>query len=105
MRYFAGELELLQEISEGCLFLPDGASVNTIYICGALTEFKKSQNGRGFHARVADPTGVFKINCGKDKAYCSSEFISLKIPSFVLVYGKVSTSAKKGSFGIDIIPE
>ncbi|MBN2733528.1 MAG: hypothetical protein JXQ82_01555 [Methanomicrobiaceae archaeon] len=105
MNIFAGELLLLRQNSEGCLILPSGNPVENVYVCGVITELQKNQKGQVTGARVADPTGVFRIYCGKDRAYCAEDLFSMKVPSFVSVYGEISAKVKGGVLEKEIIPE
>ncbi|MDD3977182.1 MAG: hypothetical protein PHI15_03380 [Methanomicrobium sp.] len=96
-RLFAGELELLERLNQNkgeLLLLPDGKTVNNIYLCGALTEVKKGPGGYVSSVRIADPTGVFVLYCRKNRSYCSSEFLKVGVPSFVSVFGEVKTSKR-----------
>ena len=96
-RLFAGELELLDRLNQNngdLLLLPDGKTVNNLYLCGALTEVKKGPGGYVSSVRIADPTGVFVLYCRKNRSYCSSEFLKVGIPSFVSVFGEVKTSKR-----------
>lgn len=60
-----------------------------ILVCGVLTEIKKNNRGIVLSARVADPTGIFLLNFGNDRADCARVISGMGIPSFVCVYGEV----------------
>ncbi len=60
-----------------------------ILVCGVLTDIKRNNRGIVLSARVADPTGVFLLNFGNDRADCARVISGMEIPSFVCVYGEV----------------
>lgn len=60
-----------------------------ILVCGVLTDIKRNNRGIVLSARVADPTGVFLLNFGNDRADCARVISGMDIPSFVCVYGEV----------------
>lgn len=60
-----------------------------ILVCGVLTDIKRNNRGFVLSARVADPTGVFLLNFGNDRADCARVISGMEIPSFVCVYGEV----------------
>ncbi len=60
-----------------------------ILVCGVLTEIKRNNRGIVLSARVADPTGIFLLNFGNDRADCARVISGMEIPSFVCVYGEV----------------
>ncbi len=60
-----------------------------ILVCGVLTDIKRNNRGIVLSARVADPTGIFLLNFGNDRADCARVISGMEIPSFVCVYGEV----------------
>gem|GEM_PF-2845577 len=54
-----------------------------------MTDIKRNNRGIVLSARVADPTGVFLLNFGNDRADCARVISGMEIPSFVCVYGEV----------------
>lgn len=60
-----------------------------ILVCGVLTEIKRNNRGIVLSARVADPTGVFLLNFGNDRADCARVISGMETLSFVSVYGEV----------------
>ena len=70
-----------------------------ILVCGVLTEIKRNNRGIVLSARVADPTGVFLLNFGNDRADCARVISGMEIPSFVSVFGEVVGFGGPGGAG------
>ncbi|MBP2132246.1 RPA family protein [Methanomicrobium sp. W14] len=100
LRFFAGELEFLEQEDDGLILLPTGQPVKTVYISGVLTEVKKGPGGYVSGARVADPSGVFIVKCGKDKGFCCSKFLKTGILSYVSVLGIIAYDKKESCFAV-----
>ena len=70
-----------------------------IVVCGVLTGIKRNNRGIVLSARISDPTGVFLLNFGNDRADCARVISGMEVPSFVSVGGVVTGLGTKSARG------
>ncbi|UUX92114.1 hypothetical protein [Methanoplanus endosymbiosus] len=86
------------------LHLPSGKILSEdVFISGALTERSLNKMQKRVFMRVADATGVFIVSA-PEKSPVAESLLSLKVPSFVSVYGRLSSGYYEGRLHPLIIP-
>lgn len=89
-RVFAGELGMATRTvhveGQDCLLTPIGACVHLVYLVGAMTAADGDAR-TGLVARVADPTGVFRVRATSREPEMLAEIAAIEPPAFVAVLG------------------
>ena len=89
-RVFAGELERATRTvhvgGQDCLLTPAGACVHLVYLVGAMTAAEGDAR-TGLVARVADPTGVFRVRATSREPEMLAAIAGIAPPAFVAVLG------------------
>lgn len=75
-----------------------------IVVCGVLTGIKRNNRGIVLSARISDPTGVFLLNFGNDRADCARVISGMEVPSFVSVGGVVTGLGTNSARGRAALP-
>ncbi|WP_094227324.1 RPA family protein [Methanolobus psychrotolerans] len=97
--------------SPNFLISPTGLKVNRIFVVGVVTEVERLSDQQGnekelLRARISDPTGAFTVYAGSYQPEASVFLSTLKVPSYVMVLGKVrSYEPGDGSVYVSLRPE
>ncbi len=97
--------------SPNFLVTPTGLKVNRVFVVGVVTEVDRLSEQKGnekelWRARIADPTGAFTVYAGSYQPEASVFISTIKVPSFVMVLGKVrSYEPGDGSVYVSLRPE
>jgi len=86
---------------------PLGSKVNRVFITGVLTDVENvSESGEYVRAHLSDPTGVFTIYSGQYQQEATTKLMSIEVPAFVALIGKVRTyEPEEGSLYVSVRPE
>lgn len=86
---------------------PLGSKVNRLFITGVLTDVENvSEGGEFLRAHLSDPTGVFTIYSGQYQQDATNKLLSIEVPAFVAIIGKVRTyEPEEGTMFVSIRPE
>jgi len=100
---FACEFEKISP-DRKVMCLPSGNKpAEDVFISGALTERSYGRMQKRVFMRVADATGVFIVSAPENSPV-ADRILSLKIPSFISVYGSLSPGYYEGSLSPLIVP-
>ncbi|SFM85835.1 RPA family protein [Methanolobus profundi] len=97
--------------SPNFLITPTGMKVNRVLVVGVITEVDRLSDQEGhekelWRARISDPTGAFTVYAGSYQPDASIFLSSVKVPSYVMVLGKVrSYEPGDGSVYVSLRPE
>jgi hypothetical protein len=86
---------------------PLGSKVNRVFITGVLTDVENvSEGGEYLRAHLSDPTGVFTIYSGQYQPEATNKLMSIEVPAFVAIIGKVRTYVpEEGTLYVSLRPE
>ncbi|WP_157202211.1 hypothetical protein [Methanoplanus limicola] len=100
---FACEFEKVS-VEGRAMKIPSGKKpVGDVFISGALTERSLNKMQKRVFMRVADATGVFIVSA-QENSPMAEGMLSLKVPSFISVYGTLSSGYYEGSLRPLVIP-
>jgi RPA family protein len=104
-RVFAGELAMaVPAEGGGAVLLPSGAVCRFICIAGALTEVTGDRGGM-LEARVADPTGAFRLITGRGDDEVNESLEAITPPAFVLAWGEAVFRLTPGGGDLVVQPD
>lgn len=104
-RVFAGELAMAVPAENGrAVLVPSGAVCRFVCIAGALTEVAGHQGGT-FEARVADPTGAYRLLTGRGDEEANEALQAITPPAFVLAWGEAVFRLTAGGGDLVIQPD
>ena len=86
------------------MYVPSGQKPSgDVFISGALTERSLNKMQKRVFMRVADATGVFIVSAPENSPL-AEEILSLGVPSFISVYGTLSSGYYEGRLRPLVIP-
>jgi RPA family protein len=104
-RVFAGELAMaVAAEGGGAVRIPSGAVCRFICLAGALTEVVGDRKGI-LEARVADPTGAFRLITGRGDDEVNEALGAIAPPAFVLAWGEAVFRMTPGGGDLVIQPD
>ena len=98
-RLYASELAGTRLVKAGqkedpcCVITPTGAACSSIFIAGALLEVEGRMNER-MRARIADPTGAFTIETGRQERDAAGTLSGLEPPVFVTAVAEIHCNGR-----------